>query len=122
MYVEDERGIQMIAKMSLEKVGGFEVLVADNGNIAIEKIEEFKPDLLILDVMMPILDGPSTAEKLKELGLLKDTPFVFMTAKLEKKEVEELYGLGAKMVFKKPFDPMKFPEQIKELWEKLDKE
>ncbi|MGM0526355.1 MAG: response regulator [Pseudomonadota bacterium] len=116
LLVDDEPDIQAIAKLSLDKVGGFTSLICSSGYEAIEQIADFKPDLVLLDVMMPDLDGPHTLKELKKRGLLDDTPVVFFTAKVLNSEVEELKELGAQDVIAKPFDPMKLPNQLKDIW------
>ena len=77
LYIEDEADIQAIAKIALESVGGFEVLVCESGTEAIHEAPEFGPDLILLDVMMPGMDGPDTLEALHRLPAIKDTPAVF---------------------------------------------
>lgn len=88
LYVEDEPDIQMIARVALENVGGFELMVCSSGPEAIEKAESFGPDLLLLDVMMPGMDGPSTLQELRKIPSIAKTPVMFMTAKVQPQEVE----------------------------------
>ena len=93
LYVEDEPDIQMVARVALENVGGFELLVCSSGAEAVEKAPAFEPDLFLLDVMMPDMDGPTTLEKLRNLPNLSDIPVMFMTAKVQPQEVEFLHSL-----------------------------
>ena len=116
LLVDDEPDIQAIAKLSLEKVGGFTSLICSSGQEAIDRITEFQPDIVLLDVMMPELDGPHTLKKLQEQGLVKGIPVVFFTAKVLSSEVDELKELGAEDVISKPFDPMKLPSQLRTIW------
>ena len=118
LYVEDEPDIQAVAKISLESVGGFELKVCSSGQEALEVAVSFAPDLLLLDVMMPDMDGPATLNALKGLPELIKTPVVFMTAKVQPSEVEELKKLGALDVIAKPFDPMTLAEDIMLIWQK----
>ncbi len=116
MYVEDEPDIQAIAELSLQVVGGFDVTLCGSGTEALDKAPDIVPDLILLDVMMPGIDGPTTLSKLREIDALKDTPVVFLTAKAMNTEVEELQALGAVAVIAKPFDPMTLPDKIREIW------
>ena len=81
LYVEDDTDIQAVAQMALEMVGGFDVKICSSGREAIAEAGGFAPDLMILDVMMPGMDGPQTLGALHEIAGLETTPAVFMTAK-----------------------------------------
>ncbi len=116
LYVEDEPDIQMIARVALENVGGFELLVCSSGAEAIEKAAEFNPDQFLLDVMMPGMDGPTTLGELRKISGLADTPVVFLTAKIQPREVEHLNTLNVADVIAKPFDPMGLANHLRELW------
>ena len=118
LYVEDEPDIQMIARVALENVGGFELLVCSSGAEAIEKATSFNPDLLLLDVMMPGMDGPTTLQELRKIPQLAHTPVMFMTAKVQPQEVEFLKSLNVTDVIAKPFDPMGLANNIRESWAK----
>lgn len=119
LYVEDEPDIQMIARVALENVGGFEVLMCSSGAEAIEKAAEFAPDLFLLDVMMPGMDGPTTLEELRKIPQLSNTPVIFMTAKVQPQEVQYLKSLNITDVIAKPFDPMSLASNIKALWDNI---
>lgn len=116
LYVEDEPDIQAVAKLALEVVGGLTVQVCSNGDEALAKATDFAADLLLLDVMMPGMDGPTTLGKLRELAAYADTPAVFMTAKVQPSEVAHLKSLGALEVIAKPFDPMSLATTLKQLY------
>lgn len=116
LYVEDEPDIQAIAEMSLQVVGGFEVSLCNSGDEAIEKAEGIAPDLILLDVMMPGMDEPTTLQNLRKISSLDAVPIVFMTAKAMSSEIEELKALGAVDVIPKPFDPMELPDRIRAIW------
>ena len=118
LYVEDEPDIQSIARIALENVGGFTVEICSSGFEAIEKGPDFKPDLLLLDVMMPGMDGVSTLQELRKQSGLANTPAMFMTAKVRPSEIEQLRQQGAIDVIPKPFDPMTLSENLKSLWTK----
>ncbi len=117
LYVEDEIDIQAIAKLALENIGGFEVKICSSGQEALEKVECFSPDLIILDVMMPGMDGPKTMEELRKIEAISTTPVIFMTAKVQQTEVESYKSLGALNVISKPFDPMTLASTIKSIWD-----
>ncbi len=116
LYVEDEPDIQAVAKLALEVVGGLTVQVCSNGDEALSSAPGFAADLLLLDVMMPGMDGPTTLGKLRELAAYADTPAVFMTAKVQPSEVAHLKSLGAIEVIAKPFDPMSLATTLKQLY------
>lgn len=118
LYVEDEADIQAIAQIALEAVGGFTVKIFSSGFEAIDAISDFKPDLILLDVMMPNIDGPTTLLEIRKLEEFIDTPAIFMTAKVQQDEVDALRGSGAIDVIAKPFDPMTLADTIKNIWEK----
>ena len=118
LYVEDEPDIQAVAKIALEAVGGFELKTCSSGDEAIAAAAEFAPDLLLLDVMMPGMDGPTTLAELRKLPGLENTPVIFMTAKVQPQEVEHFKSLGAVEVIAKPFDPMGLADQVREAWSK----
>ena len=117
LYVEDEADIQKVARMALETVGGFEVMICGSGAEALEKAPGFAPDILLLDVMMPGMDGPDTLVELMKIESLKDTPSIFLTAKALPAEVDRYRDLGALGVIPKPFDPMALADKVKEIWE-----
>lgn len=116
LYVEDEPDIQAIACLTLEAVGGFTVEACSSGEEAIRKAEFFKPDLVLLDVMMPGMDGPSTLKALREIPALEATPVMFMTAKAQPAEIEYFKSLGAIEVIAKPFDPTKLSQVVRDAW------
>jgi CheY-like chemotaxis protein len=122
LYVEDEPDIQAVAKIALEAVGGFELKVFSSGEEALANAVSYAPDLLLLDVMMPGMDGPTTLKALKELPELANTPAIFMTAKVQPAEVAEYKALGALDVIAKPFDPMTLSENIKAIWKQRNDE
>ncbi len=117
LCVEDDADIQHIIRMSLELVGHFTVETCNSGLEALEKVTLFKPDIIILDVMMPDMDGPTTLAALRKLDTTRYTPVVFLTAKVLPKELNEYRNMGALDVIIKPFDPMTLPEQIHQIWE-----
>ena len=116
LYVEDEPDIRVVAQMALEAVGGFAVIACASGEEALSAASGAGADLLLLDVMMPGMDGPSTLKALRGLPATADTPVIFMTAKVQAAEVAAYKGLGALDVIPKPFDPMELSAQIRRIW------
>ena len=116
LLVEDEADIREVSKLSLEMVGGLRVEVCSSGEDALQKAPEFAPDLILLDVMMPGIDGPTTLQRLREHPGLGSVPVVFMTAKVMQAELDEYRSLGAADVIPKPFDPMTLTDRLKEVW------
>ena len=117
MYVEDEPDIQAVAKLALELVGGFTVKVCSSGEEALREAEAFAPEMILLDVMMPGMDGPTTLQALRALPALATVPVAFMTAKVQPAEVAHYKTLGARDVIPKPFDPMPLASQVRAIWE-----
>ncbi len=121
LYVDDEPDIRTVAKMALETVGGFTVLLCASGTEAVACAEDFAPDLILLDVMMPAMDGPATLAALRKLPSLARTPVLFFTAKVQTGEVEQLKSLGALEIVAKPFKPMQLPQTLRDIWERARK-
>ncbi len=116
LYVEDDPDIQVVAQMALETVGGYTLCVCSSGQQALDQAEDFAPDMILLDVMMPEMDGPTTLVNLRKIDSLNTTPAVFMTAKVMPSDVERYKELGAVDVIAKPFDPMSLATRIQEIW------
>jgi two-component system, OmpR family, response regulator len=116
LYVEDDPDIQAIAMMVLETINGFIVEPCDGGSEALQKAVAFEPDLILLDVMMPGMDGPETLKGIRNLPGLQTTPVVFMTAKVQPQEVQGYLDLGAVGVIAKPFDPMTLAQELRDIW------
>lgn len=115
-YVEDEPDIRSITEFALKELGGFELDVCASGPEAIERTPDFNPDLIILDVMMPGMDGIETYKRLRAIPKLAKTPIVFMTAKAMKHETDRYRALGAADVIPKPFDPITLPDLVRQIW------
>ncbi|MBF0588338.1 MAG: response regulator [Magnetococcales bacterium] len=121
LYAEDETDIQEVASMALEAVGGYEMKICNNGQEAVEAAVAFNPDLIILDVMMPIMDGPTALEEIRKLEGFANIPAIFMTAKVQPQEVAEYIAMGAVEVIPKPFDPMNLPVTVQAIWERANR-
>ena len=118
-YVEDDEDIQRIVRMSLERVGKMTVEVVGDPMVAIETMKAFGPDLVLLDWMMPGMDGPTLFRAMKERPETQSLPVVFITAKANQVELDELTKLGAAGAISKPFSPKDLPDQLRAIWEKL---
>lgn len=116
LYAEDEEDIQLIAKLALEDIAGFTLKICSNGKEVLDVIESFKPDLLLLDVMMPKMDGVTVIAEIRKMSTFKDIPVIVMTARTLSNEIEEYLKLGAIGIIVKPFDVMKLGDEIKKIW------
>lgn len=119
LLVEDEPDIQAIVKLSLELVGGFTTQICSSGEEALRTAPEFNPDFILLDVMMPGMDGPSTLAALRQIPSLAAIPVAFITAKVMPNEVAHLRSLGAADVIAKPFDAMALAGKVQDIWDRL---
>jgi len=118
-YVEDDADIQRIVRLSLERIGKMTVEVVGDPTVAIDAILAFKPDLVMLDWMMPVLDGPALFRQMKQRPETSALPVVFITAKAAQRDLDELLALGAAGTISKPFSPKDLPEQLRAIWSKL---
>ena len=116
LYVEDEPDIRTVAQIALESIGGFTLELCSSGQEALDKAPGFAPDLILLDVMMPGMDGPSTLKALQNIPETAHTPVIFMTAKAQPHEIRRYMDLGAIDVISKPFDPVALPNLVREKW------
>ena len=112
LLVDDDQNIRTLAQMGLEGLTDWKVELAASGAEAISKATALKPDLIILDVMMPGMDGPTTLSELRKVEALSTIPVIFMTAKAQTHEVELYQTMGARGIITKPFDPMTLPDDI----------
>jgi len=112
LIIDDEPDIREVAQMSLETVSGWQVLSAESGDEGITKAKQEKPDAILLDAMMPSMDGPATFQKLQADPSIKQIPVIMFTAKVQAADRKRFADLGVKDVIEKPFDPMKLGSQI----------
>lgn len=115
-YVEDEPDIREITQIALSQLGGYELDVCSSGPEAILRTPAFRPDMIILDVMMPGMDGIETFHKLREIPELTKTPIVFMTAKAMPRETDLYHSMGAADVIAKPFNPLTLSLRVQDIW------
>jgi CheY-like chemotaxis protein len=116
--VDDDPNIRRIAEISLKKLGPWQVELAASGRELLALLNQGKPDLLILDVMMPEMDGPTTFQTVKEQFPNLKLPVIFMTAKVMSHEVDEYLNLGAAGVICKPFNPKDLADEVRRIYER----
>jgi CheY-like chemotaxis protein len=116
LYAEDEPDVQTVVELTVQTMSDYEIKVCDNGKRLLECVEEYNPDLILLDVMMPEMDGPTTFKNLQENIKTKAIPVVFMTAKAQIHEIEIFKETGIWGVITKPFDPMNLCNEIAKIW------
>ncbi len=116
MHVEDDPSIQVVTKVALQSIGKLDVHTCSGGQEALDSVNWVNPDLILLDVMMPGMDGPTTLQQLKGVIDIAAVPVVFLTAKVQPQELARYKDLGAIGVIIKPFDPMQLANQVKALW------
>lgn len=115
LVVDDDDSIREIAQLSLELVGGWQVLSADGGVSALEQAAEHRPHAILLDVMMPVMDGIQTFHRLRADERTQDIPVILVTAKRQADERQVWDGLPIAGVIPKPFDPMTLAQQVSAL-------
>lgn len=122
LYVDDEPDIRQIVQLALGLAPGLTIHTAGSGEQALALARELRPDLVLLDVMMPGLDGPGTLRRMRVDSLLAPIPVIFMTAKAMPQEVARFRQMGAAGVIAKPFDPMQLMHHVFALWDAIPSE
>ena len=117
LIVEDDLDIIMIVEMALRDIAKLEVQSVMNGQQALDRLQEWKPDLVLMDVMMPILSGPKAAEKMQQSEDTRDIPIVYMTAKSESESTEAYMTPGVLAVLIKPLDPLELSQSLEQLYQ-----
>jgi CheY-like chemotaxis protein len=115
LLIDDEEDIRAVAAMSLRRVGGFTVVAVASGPAGIAEAERAPPDVILLDVMMPGCDGPTTLRRLRAEPRTARIPVIFITAKAQRRELDAFLAMGAEGVIIKPFDPILLPDQIRRI-------
>ena len=113
LYVDDEADIREVAMLALELDPDIEVRSESSGMAGLALAASWRPDAILLDVMMPSMDGPTTLTLLKNNDATRMIPVIFVTARAQSREVEEFIKLGARQVITKPFDPMTFAAEVR---------
>ena len=116
LLAEDEEDIRTIAQIALEDIGQLQAEFCASGQEVLNKVDSFRPDLIILDVMMPGMDGVATFHALQKKPEFAKIPVIFMTAKVQSTEILSYKEMGALEVIAKPFDPMTLADQIQSIW------
>ncbi|HWB71767.1 MAG TPA: response regulator [Egibacteraceae bacterium] len=114
LLVDDEEDIRQVVKLSLQLVGGWDVVTAGSGSEGVAAALARLPDVILLDVMMPDLDGPATLRRLQSQPATRDIPVILLTAKAQAADRRRFAELGVAGVITKPFDPMELPGQVAE--------
>jgi len=114
LHVDDEPDIRELVEISLGLDSELEVKSCSSGDDAITAAAEWSPDLILMDVMMPVMDGPQTLSHLREHAITAEIPVVFMTARAQARELAHFLSLGAAGVIPKPFDPMTLAGTLKQ--------
>lgn len=117
LYIEDEEDIRIVADIALKTIGGLDTRCCASGPEGLATLETFPAQLILLDVMMPGMDGPSVLSEIRNNEQYQNTPIVFITAKVQADEVDQLLSLGANAVISKPFEPMDMAQKLKYIWE-----
>lgn len=115
LIIDDEEDIRQIASLSLGILGGLEVVEAESGNDGVSKASSEQPDVILLDMMMPVMDGPATLAALRDNPQTKAIPVIFLTARAMTNEVEKLKSMGAAGILTKPFDPTALAAQVRQI-------
>jgi two-component system OmpR family response regulator len=121
LYVDDEPDIREVVEMALSLVEGLSVHVCESGERALELLPQLEPDLVLLDVMMPGTDGPTTLQQMRANPAVAHVPVIFVTAKAMPQEVARFRELGAAAVIAKPFDPMQLGTQVTRIWGEINR-
>ncbi len=117
LLVEDNPDIRTIVRLALAKLGGLDVRTCASGAEALDALPEIAPQLILLDVMMPDMDGPTVLKRLRERPDAAEIMVVFLTARTTPLEIETLCALGAVDVIAKPFDPLTLHATVKRIWD-----
>ena len=112
LIIDDEDDIRQVAALSLETVAGWDVIVASSGAQGLQRAVEHQPDAILLDVMMPGMDGPTTFRELRKNPATAHIPVLLLTAKVQSSDRRRFADLGVQAVLFKPFDPMTLHNQI----------
>ncbi len=120
LLADDEPDILEVSKIALETVGGFEVEVCSSGAELLQLLPEFRPDLIIMDVLMPDMAGPEVLSRLRQLPDYSGIPVIFLTGVANGIELKALRDSGVADVILKPFDPMTLADRVDGIWDSVD--
>ncbi|MEH6727917.1 MAG: response regulator [Hyphomicrobiales bacterium] len=122
LIVEDDESIAEIVELTLEDLGGFEVFHCSSGDYALDMLRKHRPQLVLLDVMMPRMDGPETLRQMRLCPEFDDIPVIFVTARAQVHEQAQYASIGAAGIIVKPFDPITLCDDITLMWKKAKTE
>jgi CheY-like chemotaxis protein len=114
LIIDDDDDIRQVTALSLETVAGWDVVTANSGANGIRRAQEEKPDAILLDVMMPGMDGPTTFQELQKISETANIPVMLLTAKVQGADQKRFAGLGVAAVLFKPFDPLTLAQQVRD--------
>ena len=117
LHVDDVPSIRVVTRISLEKLGGYQVLSCACAEEALSQVGEFAPDLLLLDVMLPEVDGVTLLRQLAQRVDLQQIPVVLLTGHLEPSRLTEMENLGVRCVLQKPFNPLQLAARLQDIWD-----
>lgn len=117
LHVEDDESIRVIVEMALVDISGFTLVACEGGHEAISQIAHFTPDLILLDAMMPGMDGLQTLTEIRKMPHCHKIPVVFMTARIQQAEKQEYLDAGAVAVIEKPFDAMSLGDKLESIYQ-----
>jgi len=115
MIVDDDQDIRLICELAIRRIGKWDVVMAASGEEALALVRSERPDVILLDVMMPGIDGLTTLAMLRDHPETREIPVVFLTAKAQKREVDHYMALGATGVIRKPFNVIKLADEIRDI-------
>lgn len=118
LHVEDDEDIREISRVALETVGGLRLVQCGSGLEALERLESYTPDLILLDSMMPGMNGEQTLLRIRSIKRCAKIPVVFVTARVHDEARTNYMQLGAVAVIVKPFDPLTVAEELRKIWER----
>jgi CheY-like chemotaxis protein len=122
LLADDEPDILEVSRIALETVGGYKVAVCESGADFLKLLPEFEPDFVIIDALMPDMNGLEVLSQMRMVDGFRKTPAVFLTGLVLERDLRALRASGAAAVITKPFDPMKLPQQINDIWREIDGE
>lgn len=118
LVVDDDPDILSIARIALETMGGHTIETCSSGQEAVDRVAGFDPDIILLDAMMPGMNGPETFKALAATGTHDTTPVIFFTGRVQSEDIASFKKLGAVGVVAKPFDPMLLAGKVREIWDR----
>lgn len=118
LVIDDDEDILRIIQFCFEVMPEIQLICCTSAEEGIKKAIEFSPDLILLDVMMPVMDGIAALKAFRLMPKFEKTPIIFLTAKSQKNEIEDYFHMGVDNVIVKPFDPLTFPNDVKATWER----